>query len=266
MARSNSGRVEYRRLACGLPWSTEHPLVFHVLTNVGEGAEAAAFLTEQVARGADLLPADLRNEDWSFGSEGCFAEVDCHAGDHQWLFMTPFEPYGGNACGGAMAVALAFDLGDVLRSGKAGWRPHDLIGLYQYIAEYSGGGSDDPDIGRLARWATITDRRLVGKLVRHGAAFEAARMKRDGVAARRVADLVRGLLKRKTEGYPADVPGEVVAQIGWMGSFDVEAVGTSRAWTPFAPEVLCGGVLPIRSARFWRDGRGLWHPMADLLR
>jgi hypothetical protein len=29
------------------------------------------------------------------------------------------------------------------------------------------------------------------------------------------------------------------------------------------PEVVCTGPLPIRTARSWRDGRGLWHPMGE---
>jgi hypothetical protein len=264
VARLPAPVVYQRSYGSAIPWNDGHPLVFHTMTRLGTEPGATAFFRDLLARDAALQPSARHTEDWTLGEVGDLKEIDMAAGDEEWLFFRPFSVYDDDKMGddGEQVIAVAFDQETLFRSGPVGWRPHDLLLEYERIAEESDEGEDDPSIGILARWATITQPSLVDALIACGARTERAWMDADEDAAGQAIVAARQILSRKIGHRPRGVPGKVVRHIDWLAPFKAEPGEPHRY-----PEVLCGGALPLRSARFWRDGRGAWHPLrGDILR
>lgn len=209
--------------------------VFHTLTGQGTGTEATEFAQGLLARNAAIMPSDKRTEDWTIGFPGDIEDVDEMAGDDQWAFFRPGEPYTGWRCDGGIRVTFAFDVEQLFARGVVGWRPHDLFYAYSGIDH---GWSMPRDLRLIAEYATIADQRLVRQLVKASIASLSCPKEGRRLASKLTPKWVRSHAR----------PG--IAKVAKLVSWDK---------SPSLAEVVFNGVLPLRAAHAWQSGTtGRW--------
>jgi hypothetical protein len=258
-----------------MPWCESDPLIFHSLTGIGYGHAANQRLAELVEADARLEPLARRSASWTGGpvASSGISRYDLAAGDDRFLFYGVGQPhYGEPNCPPRepVNVSLAFHLGDLLRHGVVGWRAHDLVGFYG-LAERNARSRRRAmrQAREFADWATITEPRLVRRLVRYSAVHlrlavvwwrdQRGEARLDERALARNRALARRAIAEWTQAHPEPTwwtraepmpPGIPL----WDAAF------ASVNWR--SPEIVCDGSVPLRAARYWQDGEtGGWWPV-----
>lgn len=251
----------------GLPWSDGRPLLFHVLTSLPRGGGGADGL-RAMAR-ARLSPSDER------GSRGRVREIDARAGDGRYLFFSACRPYRGDEAAGMpqhphAETALAYHWDAVAARGPVGWRPHDLLSVYEVLGRRARRArSSPPTDGHLravAEAATVWDEPTAAELSRLWCA--ALKASGDERAGRRVAAEAKAVWSPHAERCArllSSVPLARESDVRWGGPFSVASVraelrryGSFTRWPDnlafmFGPEVLLRGSLPVSDASWVLD-------------
>jgi hypothetical protein len=258
----------YERLGeVRLPWSTERPLVFHVLTSLPWGDPGRAPFRRLLDEGASLQPPRARRGSWG-GEDTHLGGIDADAGDDRALFLTPLRPHKDNGFRRNQArPAVAFGLEALLGAAPVGWRPCDLIGLYQEVFGLEP-YSDDlhaaaPRLREVAACFTATGPDDVRALVRGEAQHLAGRpyeagpviARLDAAAQRNCRAALAGVQFPPWFQYPFLSLDELAGHHADLAVFPGSLLRGRRV-----PEVLVYGAVPLREASFWRDpGDGVWH-------
>ena len=143
--------------ACGFPLDPDRPLVFHTLTEVSGGGGATDFMEQLVDENALLAPSEKRTEDWSLGESSDLQNQDIDSGDTRWCFYSVAKPYRGMRCHidrpevktedwtsgreerlDEYRVSLAFEPETLFAAGNVGWRPHDLLRVFEEVDDRYG--------------------------------------------------------------------------------------------------------------------------------
>lgn len=125
-----------------LPFDEEDPLVFHVLTTLGDFEAGEQDLKKVMAEGASLLPRSWADKRWGDEKSLIFAR-DVVAGDDNWLFTTPCNVFSGYHDRSKYNPAVCFHLSTVMRyAKKLAFRVHDLEPQYRLAEEMAG----EPDL------------------------------------------------------------------------------------------------------------------------
>lgn len=293
-----AAKVKYRRLGSSrLPWSTEHPLVFHDLTSLHcrncreRRMTPYAVLTKLLLENAVLSPASKRRATkekfWGGDEEATMSlNTDEFSGDVDWLFFTPLRKYDGMDVDKPLAgsAVLAFDFDEWASRGQIGWRPLDLISPFKLTQEYVGWKYRRKPNSRemlakhlrqMADCYTITDRDLVRKLVHleaeHLSGSPDAQREAEALMAERSAECARTLhwlpkdeedayrmFKESKRNYPTET-GIALDMAFYTGDIGA-GLGVNLAQDA-TPELLLNDEIPLRSARWYTNARGVWEEM-----
>jgi hypothetical protein len=268
-------KARYDRLGPSrFPWSTEHPLVFHQVTSLGWGDEAAwQALHELLALGAHLQPYRSRSTGSSpWGDEQRhLGGIDADAGDDRALFFSPLRPYKGAVLDrGSNKPVVAFDAFWLLLNHEVGWRPHDLIGAYNQISFHDPFTFTDlhhatPRLREVAACYTVTARETVARLIDgealhlmgepHGLDDLLGTLEEDATRACRHA-----LAPVEKEYRPSfRVPFRPLRELGRFDTFPGTLLRGHNI-----PELLVYSEVPLRRAIFVCDPvTGIWHEVRD---
>jgi hypothetical protein len=201
-------------------------------------------------------------------------ERDLTAGDDEALFFTPLWPLwvGGpsdpgapNATSilpigrdmgriGAVVPTLAFDLAEVAAHGDLAWRPHDPYFAFGAAIEAGPLRGAAERVRKVAECWAVRGARRVGALVRLGALAHQRGRSMVRAAERLLGAEIRRPCNAEVAGWLGDNAPE------WTRSFLPQAGFPEIRTSAVAPEVLCYGDVPVRSARFACDpGTAVWH-------
>lgn len=119
-----------------LPFSFEHPLLFHELTTLPHGQEGEEIFKDLLLDNAVLTPLALRDEEawlkFDKKNKGKIFSFDIAAGDDEYLFFTPCHPL--NLGSPLIKPAVAFDANLLVHeASRPGFRPTDLEKHYKLV-------------------------------------------------------------------------------------------------------------------------------------
>jgi hypothetical protein len=125
-----------------LPFSSEDPLIFHVLTTLVAEEEPRLFAL--MREGAQLAPRDRMADpnEWGAGA-GLVMSADEVAGDGAYIFTTPCQTYSAEESTATYAPAVAFRLSTILEYAEGlAFRANDLEPHYVRVIETLAGEPD----------------------------------------------------------------------------------------------------------------------------
>lgn len=233
----------------GLPWSDD-ALAFHRLGSLGHGAEASRKLSAMA--GSTLKPASsrVRSQDVGLG------DLDRSFGDDRYVFFSLCAPVGGEPAlepeddrqDWHHRAALAYRIADLMALGRVGWRPHDLIHVYEeYVTFRRAAGARRSVAAR----CTVSSRRDVLRLSALCAA--ALRWASD---RGRVGELEREAAASSSLGVDWGAPFEPPSS-----SRDVEDSWPEVLGVGPQPELVVLAEVPVASAAYHYDaGARVWRP------
>jgi len=277
------------------PFSATHPLLFHVLTGAGEGEEGQRYARHLLSKDVELIPAAQLP-----GIQGLVRPRDRAAGDDQYVFLTALSTFGASESITASnrqdvgRPAFAFDAETVWRSsGGFGFRVRDLEDLYLRIEppEVLGWMEEFTD----EEWEEMSDQEredareeatalaaaddlecMADAGTIHGpGAWEAL-----SIYAARAGGLIspeeavaRGMALVPDDPpddwcpWASDVAHDRMLRQDWEHMFTGYGNPRDTIFGPRGakPEVLVRGRLPLRCASWYRDARGVWHPMSPAM-
>ena len=272
-----------------VPYSTENPLVFHVLTQSPSGAAGEREALDMVAAGTALAPPDMRPE-----GRGLVKPRDEAAGDGRYVFLSPFNTFGyGSGLGLAEQQdrgkpAFAFDARALARTSGFAFRLHDAEAFYVAVESTDVPWDDDmdedewealsqeekdrryeelvamavrEDLECIADVMTITDSKKALEAVLLLAEREAGLV--SDAEARRIAESLIPDTELDEEWCPLAAP--MVRRLRLHKRWMEVLTETPTIFRFFErqPEILYKGVLPLCCAAFFRRASGEWVRMPE---
>lgn len=121
-----------------LPFSAEHPLLFHVLTTLEAYGDGESQLLELMADGVELVPYSEIEQ----ARGGMLFARDIVAGDDHYLFTTPCNVFAESQSKAKYNPAVAFDARWVASQHSVAFRVHDMEPSYKMAEQLAG----DPEM------------------------------------------------------------------------------------------------------------------------